>query len=222
MFNFTENKPGTYEWAPSATENIGEVGESFTLNIQLNGEVFESTTMLAPSAQIDSIAQETRKDEFGSADGIYAILFARDVPGLGNAYWIKSFKNNQFLNKPQEINLAYDAAFDPGAMLDGTLFIPPIREFINRVPDSEGPDDGDVAPWAPGDSIRVEIHSLSVAAFSFMEIARDQMTNGDNTIFALPLANAKGNIVNTSGGRDPLGMFNVAEVSSIEKRIDEE
>ncbi len=165
--------------------------------------------------EIDSIVQESRTDELIGPDGIYAELFARDLPGLGNSYWIKTFKNGEFLNKPQELNIAFDGAFDPGAQLDGAIFIGPIREAVNRIPDEDNEaDDIQVAPWNNGDSILVEIHSISNEAFFFLDVARDQMTNGDNTIFALPLANAQGNVFNVSGEEHPLGVFNVAAVSS--------
>ena len=222
VINFVEAKNGDYTWTPANNESIGAPGDGFLLSINWNNNTYTSSTFVGAVPPIDSIGQEFRTDEIGGPDGVYATLFARDLPGLGNAYWIKTFKNNQFLNKPQELNIAFDAAFDPGAQLDGVNFILPIREAINRIPDSEGDDDNEVAPWAAGDSIRVEIHSISPTAFSFLDIARDQMTNGDNTIFALPLANAKGNVLNMSGGEDALGVFNVAAVSSLSKEIQEE
>ena len=75
-------------------------------------------------------------------------------------------------------------------------------------------------PWQPGDLIRVEIHSISLEAFTFLDIARDQMVNGDNTIFAIPLANTRGNVVNQMTGERALGIFNVANVSAQEREIE--
>ena len=54
-----------------------------------------------------------------------------DLPGLGNTYWIKATKNGTLLNKPRELNLAYDAAFAKGSNFDGYTFIQPIRNGIN-------------------------------------------------------------------------------------------
>lgn len=219
VYTFDEQESGNYVWMPSSNDSLGEPGDVFALLVEWNQENYGATTFLGPVPAIDSIGQEFRTDELGGPDGIYATLFARDLPGLGNAYWIKTFKNGQFLNKPQELNISFDAGFDQGAQLDGVNFIVPIREAVNRIPDSEGDDNSDVAPWAPGDSIRVEIHSISPEAFSFLGIARDQMTNGDNTIFAFPLANAKGNVINLSGGNEAAGVFNVAAISSLQRAI---
>ncbi len=217
---FVDRNDGNYVWTPEKDETMGNIGTTFGLNIEWNGERYVSATTLFPVPSIDSITQEFREDEIFGPDGIYAQFFARDLPGLGNAYWIKTYKNGLFLNKPQELNIAFDAAFDPGAELDNLIFIPPIRELVNRIPDPDTDDDSDVAPWAPADSIRVEIHSISPQAFFFLDVARDQMTNGDNTIFAIPLANTTGNIVSATSEEEVLGMFNVAAVSSMSKQIE--
>jgi len=81
--------------------------------------------------------------------------------------------------------------------------IPPIRDATNPV---GGDDDDETPPWETGDEIKVEIHSISNAAFFFMEIARDQITNGDNGLFATPLANTRGNIINQATGERALGV----------------
>ena len=213
---FEETDSGIYTWQPEPGKNIGAIGTVYTLEVEANGSTYSAVSVLNPVPAVDSITQEFRTDEIIGPDGIYAEMFARDLPGLGNSYWIKTFKNGEFLNKPQELNIAFDGAFDPGAQLDAAIFIEPIRELVNRVPDEDNEADNiDVAPWEVGDSILVEIHSINNDAFFFLDVARDQMTNGDNTIFALPLSNADGNIVNVSGGEEPLGVFNVAAVSSL-------
>ena len=218
---FTEQEQGIFTWQPEPGKNIGEINTDFTLLIEWDGNSYSAITSLNPVPTVDSISQEFRTDEIGGPDGIYTQFFARDLPGLGDTYWIKTFKNGEFLNKPQELNIAFDGAFDAGAQLDSTIFITPIREASNRVPDEDNEaDNSDVAPWAPGDEIMVEIHSISNEAFFFLETARDQMTNGDNTIFALPLANARGNVLNMNGGDNPLGIFNVAAVSSLSRVIE--
>ena len=80
--------------------------------------------------------------------------------------------------------------------------------------DRDTDDDFDVPPYEPGDSVRVEIHSITEEAFNFLSIAKEQMTNGDNTIFALPLANTKSNVFHSASGERALGFFNVAKVST--------
>lgn len=218
-FEFIEQGSGNYVWTPAAAGEIGAVGTSFTLTIEWDGEVYVSQTSLFGAPPVDSITQELRIDDLSGPDGVYTEFFARDLPGLGDTYWIKTFKNGEFLNKPSEMNLAYDAAFAAGSEVDALIFIPPIREATNRIFDEDDLD-ADEAPWAVGDVIRVEIHSISNDAFDFLFLAREQMTNGDNTIFAVPLANTSSNVTNTTSGKAALGFFNVAKMTSLEKVIE--
>jgi len=66
----------------------------------------------------------------------------------------------------------------------------------------------------------VEIHSISNEGFQFLETARDQITNGDNGLFAIPQANTRTN-VESNGGLPVLGFFNVAGVSERSRVIGE-
>jgi hypothetical protein len=220
IFEFENQGNGDYTWTPEAGESLGNVGTTFILGIEWEGNVITSTSTMNRTPVIDSIVVEFREDEFGFPDGHYAQFYARDFTGIGDTYWIKSYKNGEFLNKPFELNFAYDAAFAPGAT-DGLIFITPIREAINRIPDPDGEDDSDVPPWAPGDSITVEVHSISPFAFDFLRIAREQMTNGANTIFALPLANPRSNLVTVEGNEEAIGFFNVAAVSTLSKIVED-
>lgn len=220
LFVFENVGDGNYTWTPAPGENLGDVGTRFVLGVEWEGNVFSSTTEMFRTPVIDSIVVEFREDEFGFPDGHYAQFYARDFVGFGDTYWIKSYKNGEFLNKPFELNFAYDAAFAPGAT-DGLIFITPIREAINRIPDPDGEDDSDVPPWVPGDTITVEVHSISPLAFDFLRIAREQMTNGANTIFALPLANPRSNLVTVEGDQTAIGFFNVAAVSTLSQVVED-
>lgn len=55
-----------------------------------------------------------------------------------------------------------------------------------------------------------------------MQTVQEQATNGDNSIFALPVANARSNI-SLAGNPDEriLGFFNVASVAAAEKTVTE-
>lgn len=209
-YNFIETTDGEYTWTAGST-GLGSVGESFNLFINVNGENYISSSTVGRVPVIDSIGQEFEDESFLGAAGVRTNFYARDPAGFGDTYWIKTFKNGNYLDKPEEINIAYDAGFDAGGQVDGLIYIPPIRDATNPV----GDDDDESPPWKTGDEIRVEIHSISNAAFVFMETARDQITNGDNGLFSVPLANTRGNVINQSTGESALGVFNVAEVSRI-------
>lgn len=195
--------------------DIGEPGDTYELSIELGGQQFCSNSTMNRVPAVDSIDVEFLEDEFIIADGLYTEFFARDFEGLGDAYWIKTYKNGVFRDNPRELNIAFDSGFDAGTGIDGIVFIPPIRELMNPVDDEFLP-----IPWELGETVKVEIHSISKEAFQWMEIARDQMLNGDNSIFALPVTNTRGNISNCSSGDLALGFFNVSAVSSREKVIE--
>ena len=215
VFSFINQGDGRYIWSPQADEKLGDVGQTFTLQIDLGSESFTAQTTIQRVPTVDSITQEFRENEIFLDDGIYLEFFARDPSGTGDAFWVKAFKNGDFLNNASQMNLVFDAGFDAGSQLDGIIFIPPIREFINEL------DEDDIdTPWNPGETCKVEIHSLSLDAFNFLEIARDQINNGGNGIFSLPLANTRTNITNNSGGLEPLGLFNIAAVTSREITVE--
>jgi uncharacterized protein DUF4249 len=221
VYSFEDpDNDGSYTWNPASGTSFGRVGGSYILDITTSeGQQYTATSTMKRIMPIDSIRLEDKEEELGNPAGIYAELFARDLLGENDAYWIKTFKNGNFLNKPQEINLAWDAGFTPGAGLDGIILITPIRLAINRTPEngSDAEDNGDVAPWALGDSINVEIHSLNENAFLFLEQSLTQMTLGDAGIFAEPPANVPTNIesINPVDPSDKaIGFFNVSAVSA--------
>lgn len=213
-FEFLHDENGAYIWESNGT-SMGTTDDVFTLEINYNNSIYSSTNVIHRTPTIDSIGIEFRENEILVDDGLYAQFFARDFAGLGDTYWIKTFKNGEYLEKSQELNIAYDAGFDAGTGIDGLIFIPPIRELANALNDDLLP-----VPYVAGDEIRVEIHSLSNEAFNFLEIARDQINNGDNGIFSIPLANTRTNVVN-SDGLLVLGFFNIAGVSTNSKLITE-
>ena len=219
VFDEVDNS-GDYVWTPAPGETLGQVGTEFGLNIQIEDQQYVSASTMNRVPVIDSLITEFQEEELGMVEGIYAEVFARDFIGPGDAYWIQTFKNGVFLNKPSEIVNVFDASFTPGGNVDGVNFIAPIRSSVNRDPDpmDEGSEDtSDVAPWAVGDSIRVEIHSISVPAFFFLEAALTQLTLGDAGIFAEPPSNVPTNIVPLNAEEpsdEAVGFFNVAGVSS--------
>jgi len=213
-FNFQSIGNGKYSWTPDEGQSIGQVGDVFTLTINHDNETYTSTTSLNRVPEIDSISIFFEDEAFGGDEGLFAELYARDFPGKGDTYWVKAYRNDTLLNRPQELNIVYDATFDAGTDIDGTTFIRPLRFGINAVD-----DDGLPRFLEPGDEVRCEIHSISNQAFTFLQIVQEQTTNGDNSIFALPIANARGNVFKSNGER-ALGVFNVAAISSLERTVE--
>ncbi len=227
-YNFNdEDNDGNYNWHPVSGETLGEVGVVYTLSITTSdNKEYTAVSPMKRVPPIDSITYENRTEtELGEPPGRYAELWVRDFPGAGDSYWIKTYKNGVFLSKPQEMVVAYDAAFTPGGGVDGDYFIVPIRQSINRVSDgNDSADNDDVPPWAIGDSIHVEVLSINDESYYFLNAVFTQMTLGDASIFAEPPANVPTNIValNATETRDqPVGFFNVSAVSEMGLLVDE-
>jgi Domain of unknown function (DUF4249) len=220
-----DNNDGSYIWESTDGSTFGAIGRTYTLSIvTANNKQYTATSMMNRIMPIDSIVIEDREEELGQPAGLYAQFYAVDFAGEGDAYWIKTYKNGVFLNKPNEMNIAYDASFTPGGNVDGIAFITPIREGVNRIPDTAdgAVDTADFPPYAPGDSIRVEIHSLTEDAYWFLVRSRTQMTLGDATLFAEPPSNVSTNIIPlnaTEPGDHPVGFFNVAAVSALGRKL---
>lgn len=226
VFNFLdEDNSGNYVWESDAFENLGNVSDTFLLNIDLDGVTYQSFSIMNRVPVVDSIVMTFEEESFGTPEGFYGEFFAKDFEGPGDAYWIKTFKNNQFLNKPGEMNIAFDASFTAGNGVDGTAFIAPIRQSINRFPDTgdDAVDDFEQPPYVEGDSIRVEIHSINLDAFFYLVQLRTQMTLGDAALFAEPPANVSTNILTTGSDKiedQAVGFFNVGAMNSLERRVE--
>ncbi len=194
--------------------SFGQVGTIYTLTIILDDKEYTATTYMAPSPPIDSINIKEASGPFSEEGDLHAQMYARDFAGIGNAYWIKSYRNDTLLMRPLEMNLAFDAGLEPGSDLDGTTFIHPIRFGVNAL-DKNG------APRAlhSGDKIKTEIYSITPLAFQFLQIVKMQLSNGDNGIFSLPVSNAIGNVKDKNGNH-ALGMFSVSDVTALEKIIE--
>ena len=161
VFLFEEDgNTGNYNWMDTIGIGFGAIGNTYNLSININGQLYNSSSTMNRVPIIDSISYEEFDPTFGDIEeeGWEAEFFATDPIGKGDNYWIKTFKNDEFLNKPEEINLAFDAGFTGGSDIDGIPFIQPIREFINRVPDSgdDAEDTDEFPPYRSGDKIKVE------------------------------------------------------------------
>lgn len=224
VFEFIEDgNSGVYYWDNPGGDIFGTIGTGYLLTVVSGANAYAATSVMNRVPTVDSITYEEYDpafvDDFEA--GWTAEFFARDFVGVGDTYWIKAFKNNVFLSKPNELNFAYDAGFSAGSAIDGINLIGPLRLGINRSPDGgdAGDDTNEFPPYKSGDTIRVEMHSMTIDAFEFMNEALNQMTLSDATIFAPPLVNVPTNIEQVSGDLEPLGCFNVAAVEFLEEIV---
>lgn len=221
-FNFTETGNGSYTWTPPAGTGFGAIGDDYTLTVTTDGETFQASSSMGRIPTIDSVTYRFEEETLGFPDSFFAEFWARDVPGSGDTYWIKSYKNGQLLNKPSEINVAFDAGFSAGGNLDGIVFIPPIRDAIN--PFDQDEQDEFLPSFVDGDSVYVEVYSITEEAFDFLvqvQIQTDR-PGGFAELFAQPLSNVSSNIVSTDPSSTTIvqGFFNVSAVTGDGKTLD--
>jgi len=221
LYDFAEKSIGIYVWTPSPEyPQIGTLGNSYNLYVDIAGKVYTSTSMLNRVPEIDSISFSYEK-ELIYPEGYYAQFYASDIMGPGDTYWIKAYKNGSYLNKPFEINLAFDAGFAAGSNIDGIIFMEMIREQIN-------PHDTDAAgdelpSYEPGDSVFVEIHSINLEAYTYLTELKIQIERpgGFAELFSVPLANVQTNIVSMDPEENKtIGFFNMSAVSSLGQWLD--
>ncbi len=126
-YAFVEQGNGNYVY--NSPDTFGTVGETYHLEVLWAGNTYTSSTILPRKVTIDSLV--FNDDEPDESDfGYYAEFFARDPDGIGDAFWLKAWKNGKYLNQPSEIYTFDDVSFsnDDGG---GIPFIFPIRTLPN-------------------------------------------------------------------------------------------
>lgn len=211
---------GEYVWDPdTAAIAFGEIGNTYQLNVNVAGEQYIAISAMNRVPVIDSIVFDFKESNPFREEGFYAEFVARDFEGEGDAYWIKAFKNGKFLNNPFELTVAFDAGFSQGGNIDGQVFIQPIQEAVNEI--SEEIDE--IIPYVDGDSLNVEIHSLTTEAFFFFTEVQlqTQRDGGFDEIFTEPLENVVTNIqkVNPDNEEVVQGFFSVSAVQSNGRKL---
>lgn len=219
--SFIETSPGVYQWNPdTAAIAIAIVGTSYDLRIEVDGEVFLANSTLNRVPEIDSLKFTFKEEQSPfEPEGYYAEFVATDPLGPGDTYWIKTYKNGLLLNNPFDLNVAFDAGFSEGGNIDGVVFIQPIQDAVTPFND----DLDAIVPYEIGDSLYVEIHSITNKAFDFLQqvIVQTQRDGGFDEIFAEPLQNVSTNIqsINPNSEDQVIGFFNVAAISGRGKRL---
>lgn len=220
IFSESKEKAGWYVWdPPTDTSVIGYIGDRYVLDVKIDGLQLGSFSEIRRVPRIDSITFKLASDNPILKGSFLAEFWSVDFSGAGDTYWIKAFKNGEFLNKPSEINIAWDAGFSRGDNIDGVTFNKLIRTGVNPY---DQDDDGDIiSPYVRGDSLFVEIHSITQAAYSYLfEVAsQTNRPGGFAEIFAVPLANVGTNIFNVTNNDPVAGFFNVSAVNVLGRKF---
>ncbi|MCA6073607.1 DUF4249 domain-containing protein [Fulvivirga sedimenti] len=225
IFTFNEGvTAGEYIWSPQAGELIGTVGRTYQLTVENEGTTYQAVSEMKRVPEVDSVFFTFKEDGTPFQEtGYYAEFRSMDFVGPGDFYWIKAYKNDTLLIRPFELNIAADAGFTPGGNIDGVVFIQPIQDAVNPLND----DLDQILPFVQGDSLYVEIHSITADTWEFLNQVRiqTQRDGGFDEIFAEPLENVPTNIVITdSPASEPepvVGYFSVSAVKGNGRRLNE-
>jgi len=223
IFEFVEESNGNYVWYPNSNDTtIGIVGTNYNLKIEYNGKIIEAVSTMNRTCNIDSI--NFLEGGFPDDDSYYAEFWSQENDGFGDAYWIKAWKNGELLASSTDIITCIDAgASSMGLEVDGGAFIPPIRRSITQFKQDE--DDNFLPPYEFGDSLYVEIHSISLEAFYFLYMAKIQINRrgGFSELFSVSLANLPTNVSITNNTNAPiLGFFSVSSASGKGNVLDDD
>lgn len=202
QFPLTFNgEKGIYQTATFA----GVPGKSYRVLITLSdgSEIRSSWETLNQVAPIDDIQFDTFDDtDPETGDDIlvyYPIVTSQDPLEEQNQYRYKGFKNDSLLNTPEEMILLSDE-FNNGESLP--QHIPEFRLDV-------------------GDQITVELHSLSLSAFHFLELLRSQTTALGSSSGTAP-AKLIGNLSYTNlQGEIVIGYFGASSITSASAEVTE-
>ena len=164
-----------YTWTSPDGNPLGVLEHEYELEVIVNGIRYSSVTTLNDVPPLDSVTFRLEEGNAFFDDVIFGEFFATDLPGINDTYWIKAWKNGRFLGQPDEINIAYDAAFSVDEDNDGVQFIQPIRDLIS--PFEVDDNDEFISPYNLPQSYYVEGNSILNEDGSVYGIIED------NTIF---------------------------------------
>lgn len=212
LFVFQHTSQGKYQFVPNASSgDTFAIGHDYALLVVVGQDTLVSFSTLNPTTNIDSLRLV---DVVGNGppintSGYYIELMAKDRKGPGDFYWIKTFRNDSFLNKIDQLNVSADMGNTSNGQ-DGELFIYPIR--YNGVNDF-------FRSYKPGETVRIEIHSINAVAFAWFNLVISENQNGG--LFATPPANIFTNIVSLNPNKKPAlgGFFCMSAVSSLSVKI---
>lgn len=180
-FEYNETKK-VYEWVSTGEDDaFGVVGYSYLLRISHDGVTYTATSTINEVPSIDSITFEYYPaDAFITEDYYIGEFWARDLEGVGDTYWIKTWRNGVYFNHPSEIVLSYDAGGGVGAVVDGEIFMLPVRTGINAFENDE--NDQFIPPYAPAEKYPIRNDSVFFENDEFGYIREDTLIFNDTRL----------------------------------------
>jgi len=170
-FRFNETEKGIYQ----SKQIRLRPGDTYQLLVEADGEKYGSSSILNPSAIIDSIKfyYEDRFSFFES--GYYVNIYFFDPPGVKNYYRVKHWKNGVYQNSIDDFYI-FDDRYVDGKNLEINLFS---------------------SPFELNDTVKVQLISLDEGAYEYFKTFEEVVNNNPGS--AAP-ANPNSNISNGALG----------------------
>jgi hypothetical protein len=176
---------------------IGQIGRTYTLHVNTDGELFEATDKMFSVTAIDSLSfriNEDQQDDPDKPGKIYEMLvFAREPQDQTNYYLFKYYRNDSLtIFNPTDIYYSDDQL---------------LGESINGVPSP--------VYYAATDKARLEVYSLTRQGYVFYNDLSSSLNNDGGGMFGPIPAPPRSNMSN-----DALGFFQVSAVDEKEAYIE--
>ena len=192
-FLFQNENNGTY----SIASFIPVIGQSYTLQVDHDGETYIARETMTPVVKIDSVFQSTENGF--DQDALEVNVLFTDPANVPNFYLAK------FLRRGDLLPTLFDIKDE---FTDGNQ----LKIIYERL-DNE--DTGEYE-FEPGDVVEIDLNGISSPYYDFMRLLIEQSGNSGNLFSTIP-AEIKGNCINvTDPDHYPYGYFRLTEV---DKRV---
>lgn len=179
-----EAEPGMYK-----TQNLpGEIGRTYTLHVEIEGQTYEATSKLPPVGRLDSVVYQYEEDLALVPEAAYYLFFyAQDNGATRDFYMTELLQNDTLYLDGTFPYLLFDDRFGQGSYING--FLVPF-------------------PLDSGATAQLVFYTLNQPAYEYFFTLSAQDNSGSP--FGSPPANPPTNISN--GG---LGYFRAAGYASL-------
>lgn len=134
---------------------IPQTGSTYTLSVEVEGEIYEATSTLNPAVEIQSLSFFFEEGESIFDEGYYLMLHIKDPPGENNYYRVNIYKNGRLRTDGSDLIIFSDRLVE-GKEVEITL-----RSVL----------------FKKGSVATVELISLDKSAFDFYRTFTDVTTN---------------------------------------------
>ena len=171
-----EISPGYYRGSGAVR---GRIGGRYALTIVADGQTYRAETEIRRTPPVDSVGLEFKAQQLGFDEGYYALYYGPELPGVGDYYRFKVYKNGVLFNKTDDLIVRSDE------LVDG--------RYIGAV-------ELNIKPFVRGDRVKVELLSIPRDYFYFLNEMFTQINNVG--LFATSPANVRTNVKNTQANSE--------------------